>query len=155
MKLTRLLLAAVVLVAASCTPEAPLAPAVPIEEATFAPSLGINLTAMTKTATGLYYQDTPAGTGAAAAANQHVTVHYTGYFTNGTTFDTSVGKTPFGFTLGTGAVIKGWDEGLVGMKVGGSRKLVIPPSLAYGAGTYGSIPPNSILVFTVQMVSIP
>lgn len=155
MKLTQYLLAVALFAVASCTPEAPLAPAVPIEEATFATSLGINLTAMTKTSTGLYYQDITAGAGAAAAATSHVTVHYTGYYTNGTTFDTSIGKSAFGFTLGNGEVIKGWDEGLVGMKVGGTRKLVIPPSLGYGSGQYQSIPPNSILIFTVQLVSIP
>lgn len=110
---------------------------------------------MTKTASGLYYQDTPAGVGATAASGSHLTVHYTGYLSNGTSFDTSIGKSPFGFTLGSGAVIKGWDEGLVGMKVGGTRKLVIPPSLGYGAVAQPTIPANSILVFTVQLVSIP
>jgi peptidylprolyl isomerase len=139
----------------SCTPEAPLAPAPTIEETTFATSLGINLAAMTKMTNGIYYQDTPAGSGAAAVSGNHLTVHYTGYLPNGTSFDTSVGKSPFGFTLGEGAVIQGWEQGLVGMKVGGTRKLIIPPSLGYGAVAQGSIPANSILVFTVQLISIP
>jgi FKBP-type peptidyl-prolyl cis-trans isomerase FkpA len=155
MKLTRILLAATVLAAASCTPEAPLAPATPVEQMTFATALNINLSLMTKTNTGLYYQDAPAGGGAAAAANSQLTVHYTGYFANGSTFDTSIGKTAFKFTLGTGSVIKGWDEGLVGMKVGGTRKLVVPASLAYGEAGFGSIPPNTNLIFTVQLISIP
>lgn len=140
---------------AACTPEAPTGPAPVIETTTFASSLGINLSLMTKTASGLYYQDVPAGSGTSAAKDIHVTVHYTGYLTNGTSFDTSIGKAPFPFVLGTGAVIAGWDEGLVGMRVGGTRKLVIPSQLAYSGGSVGSIPPNSILVFNVQLLSIP
>ena len=139
----------------ACTPEAPVAPAPTIEETTFASSLNITLSSMTKTTSGLYYQDTQAGGGVAAANGNQLTVHYTGYLSNGTSFDTSIGKSPFPFTLGAGAVIKGWDEGLVGVKVGGTRKLVIPPSLGYGASAQPSIPANSILVFTVQLVSIP
>jgi FKBP-type peptidyl-prolyl cis-trans isomerase len=155
MKRNRILLVAAILAAASCTPEAPLAPATPIEKETFAAALGINLSAMTKTNSGLYYQDAPAGNGTAAAANNDITVHYTGYFPSGTSFDSSIGRSPFKFTLGTGSVIKGWDEGLVGMKVGGTRKLVIPASLAYGESGHASIPPNTNLVFTVQLISIP
>ncbi|MCX5754741.1 MAG: FKBP-type peptidyl-prolyl cis-trans isomerase [Gemmatimonadetes bacterium] len=139
----------------SCTPEMATAPAVDPAAATYAAALGVNLASMTKTASGLYYQDVPPGTGTAAVSGNHVTVHYTGYLTNGSTFDTSIGKTPFGFTLGQGAVIAGWDEGVVGMKIGGTRKLVIPAALAYGAGSVGSIPANSILVFNVQLISIP
>ena len=142
-------------VLAACTPEASTAPAVDITVVTFASSLGITLSAMTKTASGLYYQDTQAGTGVTAVSGNHLTMHYTGYLTNGSTFDTSIGKTPFGFTLGSGQVIAGWDEGVAGMKVGGTRKLVIPPSLGYGPTAVGSRPANSILVFTVQLVSIP
>lgn len=139
----------------SCTPEAPLAPAQDITTVTFATSLGVTLSAMTKTASGLYYQDTPAGTGVAAVAGNHVTVNYTGYLTGGSSFDTSIGKTPFGFTLGQAQVIAGWDEGVAGMKVGGTRKLVIPAKLGYGATAVGSIPSNSILVFNVTLISIP
>jgi peptidylprolyl isomerase len=155
MRLSRLLLAAGVFAASACTPEAVAGPVPTIETATFASALNVNLATMTKTANGVYYQDIPAGTGAAAATNNHLTVHYTGYFTNGTSFDTSVGKAAFGFTLGTSAVIKGWDEGLVGLKVGGTRKLVIPPAMGYGGGSFNGIPPNSILVFNVQLISIP
>lgn len=139
----------------ACTPEAPLAPAQDIATVTFATSLGVTLSAMTKTSTGLYYQDTPAGTGVAAVAGNHVTVNYTGYLTSGSSFDTSIGKAPFPFTLGQSKVIAGWDEGVVGMKVGGTRKLVIPANLGYGATAVGSIPSNSILVFNITLISIP
>jgi FKBP-type peptidyl-prolyl cis-trans isomerase FkpA len=145
----------IALAAASCTPEAIVAPAVPVEQTTFASALGVNLANMTKTSSGLYYQDTPAGTGATAASGNHVTVHYTGYLPNGTTIDTSIGKTAFGFNLGTGSVIKGWDEGMVGMRVGGTRKLVIPAELGYGGAAVGPIPANSVLVFQIQLISIP
>ena len=145
---------AAVITASSCTPEARLAPQ-DVATATYASSLGINISAMTKTTGGAYYQDVSVGNGTTAVSGSHLTVNYTGYLTNGTSFDTSIGKSPFGFTLGQGQVIQGWDEGLVGMRVGGTRKLVIPPSLGYGATDVGSIPGNSILVFTVSLVSIP
>ncbi len=118
----------------------------PIETTTFAPALGVNLAASTKTASGLYYRDISVGAGATLAANQNVNVRYVGSFVNGSTFD--AGTIPF--KLGVGQVIKGWDEGLIGMKVGGKRQLIIPPSLAYGASGLGSIPPNTVLVFTVE-----
>jgi FKBP-type peptidyl-prolyl cis-trans isomerase FkpA len=147
-------LALLVAATASCTFEAATAPAsVKIEEATFSPSLGITLSAMTKTSSGLYYQDVVAGNGVTAVSGNTVTVKYTGYLVNGTSFDAN--STGFKFKLGNGDVIKGWDEGVAGMKVGGSRKLVIPPDLAYGSTAVGSIPANSILVFTVQLISIP
>jgi FKBP-type peptidyl-prolyl cis-trans isomerase FkpA len=101
------------------------------------------------------------GTGAEAVSGGVLTVNYTGWVYDsskpdkkGLQFDTSVGKTPFTFTLGNGSVIKGWDQGLVGMKVGGVRRLVIPPSLAYGAARNNSIPPYSTLVFDVELVDI-
>ena len=139
----------------SCTSSSPTAPVTDLTNITFASSLGINLAAMNKNADGLYWQDSPVGTGSAAAKGDSLTVAYTGYFTNGTSFDSSVGKAPLKFKLGVGLVIPGWDEGLVGMKVGGTRKLVIPPALGYGANGSGSIPGNSVLVFTVQLISIP
>jgi len=95
------------------------------------------------------------GTGATAAVGDTVTVHYTGRFTNGTIFDSSVGATPIQFQLGAGRVIPGFEQGIVGMKVGGSRRITIPPSLAYGAAGRQGIPPNSTLIFDVQLVSIP
>jgi FKBP-type peptidyl-prolyl cis-trans isomerase len=105
---------------------------------------------------GLQYWDITPGTGAPAVSGKKVKVHYTGWLTTGKKFDSSVGHAPFEFTLGAGQVIKGWDEGVAGMKVGGKRQLRIPPDLAYGAKGYpGAIPPNATLIFDVQLVSVP
>ncbi len=109
-----------------------------------------------KTASGLEYWDIKVGTGKAAQTGQHVKVDYTGWLTDGKKFDSSVGTgRPFELLLGGGQVIKGWDEGIVGMKVGGKRQLRIPPDLAYGAKGYpGAIPPNATLIFDVQLVDV-
>jgi FKBP-type peptidyl-prolyl cis-trans isomerase FkpA len=109
-----------------------------------------------KTAGGVEYWDIKAGTGATATKGQHVKVNYTGWLTNGKKFDSSVGKAPFTFKLGAGEVIKGWDEGVAGMKVGGKRQLRIPPDLAYGSQGVGGglIPPNSTLVFDVELLGV-
>lgn len=99
--------------------------------------------------------DEVVGTGPEAVAGKSVTVNYTGTLANGSVFDSSFSRNqPFTFQLGAGQVIKGWDEGVVGMKVGGKRKLVIPPSLGYGDQSMGSIPPNSTLTFEIQLVSV-
>jgi len=110
----------------------------------------------TKTASGLEYWDIKVGTGAVAQSGQRVKVDYTGWLTNGKKFDSSVGTgRPFDFMLGASQVIKGWDEGVAGMKVGGKRQLRIPPDLAYGAKGYpGVIPANSTLIFDVQLVDV-
>jgi len=112
--------------------------------------------APTKTASGLEYWDIKVGTGAVAQSGKHVKVDYTGWLTNGKKFDSSVGTgRPFDFMLGAGQVIKGWDEGIAGMKVGGKRQLRIPPDLAYGAAGYPPvIPANSTLIFDVELVDV-
>ena len=108
------------------------------------------------TASGLTYVELVLGTGRDAAAGNLVTVHYTGWLTNGKKFDSSVDRSePFSFPLGAGRVIKGWDEGVAGMKVGGKRKLTIPSQLGYGArGAGGVIPPNATLVFDVELLEV-
>jgi FKBP-type peptidyl-prolyl cis-trans isomerase FkpA len=108
------------------------------------------------TPSGLIIEDLVIGDGAEAAAGMEVTVHYTGLLTDGSKFDSSKDRNdPFVFPLGEGRVIKGWDEGVQGMKVGGTRKLTIPPELGYGArGAGGVIPPNATLVFEVELLAI-
>ncbi|MGH8675155.1 MAG: FKBP-type peptidyl-prolyl cis-trans isomerase [Burkholderiales bacterium] len=114
----------------------------------------------TTTASGLVIEELAPGAGAGAQAGSKVTVHYTGWLLyggeKGKKFDSSRDRNdPFGFPLGAGKVIKGWDEGVAGMKVGGSRRLTIPPELAYGArGAGGVIPPNATLVFEVELLGV-
>jgi len=109
-----------------------------------------------KTDSGLQYWDIKVGTGDVAKDGDHVKVHYTGWFTSGKKFDSSVdAHQPYDFTLGKGDVIKGWDEGVEGMKVGGKRQLRIPPELAYGEAGYKTIiPPNATLIFDVQLLAV-
>jgi len=109
-----------------------------------------------KTPSGLVIEELVVGGGATAASGQKVSVHYTGWLTDGKKFDSSKDRgEPFAFPLGRGQVIRGWDEGVAGMKVGGKRKLTIPPALGYGArGAGGVIPPNATLVFEVELLSI-
>ncbi len=135
--------------------------AAPTESATSTPSVSVTQTSkptnMIKTTSGLQYQDVVVGTGAVAKAGQTVTVQYTGTLENGKKFDSSYDRSePFLFKLGVGEVIKGWDEGVAGMKVGGKRKLIIPASLGYGAQNVGNglIPPNSVLLFDVELVAV-
>lgn len=116
--------------------------------------------AFTTTASGLQIEDTKIGAGAEAKTGQTVSVHYTGWlYANGAAgakFDSSKDRAePFDFPLGAGHVIKGWDEGVAGMKVGGTRKLIIPPQLGYGQrGAGGVIPPNATLLFEVELLGV-
>jgi FKBP-type peptidyl-prolyl cis-trans isomerase len=106
--------------------------------------------------TELKIEDSKVGTGTEAVAGKTVSVHYTGYLTDGKKFDSSVDRgQPFKFQLGAGQVIKGWDQGVAGMKVGGKRKLTIPPTLGYGErGAGGVIPPNATLIFDVELLNV-
>ena len=108
-----------------------------------------------KTESGLQYWDIVVGTGAVAKEGDRVRVHYTGWLSTGKKFDSSVdyGR-PFTFALGNGEVIQGWDEGIAGMKVGGKRQLRIPPELGYGEDSPAGIPPNSTLIFDVELLSV-
>ena len=110
-----------------------------------------------KTDSGVQYWDIRVGNGDTAKEGSHVRVHYTGWLTNGKKFDSSVDAgTPFDFTIGNGEVIKGWEEGVTGMRVGGKRQLRIPPSLGYGAGGTpdGTIPPNATLIFDIHLLAV-
>lgn len=124
-----------------------------VETTTFAPSFGIDLNAAgwTRTSTGLYYRtlNTPPDTAATVANGQSLSVRYTGWLANGTQFDAGT----YPFVLGRGEVIRGWDQGIVGMRVGEQRRLLIPPGLGYGARGNGPIPPNAVLVFDVEVLS--
>jgi FKBP-type peptidyl-prolyl cis-trans isomerase len=137
--------------AAATTPVASPAPSgSPAASAAGAPTMA------QANATELKIEDTKEGTGEVAKAGQTVTVHYTGTLTDGKKFDSSVDRgQPFVFHLGAGEVIKGWDQGIVGMKVGGKRKLTIPPQLGYGERGAGAvIPPNSTLLFDVELLAV-
>jgi FKBP-type peptidyl-prolyl cis-trans isomerase FkpA len=121
----------------------------------YAPDLNVDLNAMTRTESGLYIQDIEVGDGPPAEIGRMVEVHYTGWLADGTRFDSSYERNQtYDFVLGTGAVIAGWEEGIAGMRAGGRRRLVIPPSLAYGRDGYGVIPPYATLVFDTELVAV-
>lgn len=116
---------------------------------------GTEMNDTSKAATDIVFEDRIVGTGAVATTGSKVTVHYVGVFEDGRKFDSSLDKgVPFEFTLGAGSVIKGWDQGVVGMKVGGRRILVVPPALGYGSVAYGPIPANSTLVFEIELLKV-
>jgi FKBP-type peptidyl-prolyl cis-trans isomerase len=115
----------------------------------------VEMSEMTTTASGLNFTDLAVGTGDEAVPGQRVTVHYIGWFLDGEKFDASVDRGEvFSFQLGAGGVIDGWDQGVAGMRVGGARRLVIPPELAYGPNGRSGIPPNSTLVFDVELFQV-
>jgi peptidylprolyl isomerase len=122
---------------------------------TFAASLGVNIAQMTKISDALYYQDLVVGTGVTTAQpGRSVSVTYTGWLPDGTQFDSNVGGSPLSFILGTGRVIQGWELGILGMRAGGKRRLVIGSDMGYGAGGNGAIRPNTTIVFDVQLLSV-
>jgi hypothetical protein len=125
-------------------------------DTTYADSLRVRLDSMTRLPGGTYIRDLKVGSGAAADSGRTVTVHYTGWLTDGRTFDSSRERgAPISFQLGVAQVIRGWDEGVVGMKVGGRRQLVIPPARGYGrAGSPGAIPSRATLVFDVELLRV-
>ena len=122
----------------------------------FSAELGVDTTTMTRAPAGFWYADVVTGQGEEAQPGRTARVHYTGWLPNGKKFDSSRDRgEPFAFTLGAGQVISGWDEGVKGMRVGGRRKLVLPPSMAYGAeGAPPDIPPGSTLVFDVELLGV-
>jgi FKBP-type peptidyl-prolyl cis-trans isomerase len=143
---------------AACTigdPTGDLIPAT-VEETTFAASLNVDLTKSIRTANGAYVRDFVVGTGPLVNIGDSISVRYTGWLADGTQFDSNVTMTvPYPFRVGTGTVIEGWDEGIPGMHVGGTRQILIPPGLGYGYSDYYTIPGNSVLVFSVQVVGNP
>lgn len=145
--------AAFIVVAASCFSGDVTGPIDP-EEATFASSLGIDLDEMTKSSSGLYYQDLTVGEGEEAVDGAIVTVKYIGWLRDGNAFDQTGDDPSQPIELGAGQVIPGFEEGIIGMRVGGIRKLVIPSELGYGAYPQGPIPAHSILIFDVELVSV-
>jgi len=121
----------------------------------FAPTLSVDLAAMTRQSSGLYLRDLDAGGGDAAARGKRVTVRYTGWLPDGTRFDSSDEGGPVTFRLGAKSTIRGWEEGLIGLREGGRRQLVVPPRLAYGArGLAGKVPPDATLVFVLELVRV-
>jgi FKBP-type peptidyl-prolyl cis-trans isomerase len=137
------------------TPQLPTATPAIIDQQQPAATVGADMANKITTADGLQIQDLTVGTGAEAKSGDTITVNYLGTLTNGTKFDSSYDRhQSFTTQIGVGQVIKGWDEGMVGMKVGGKRKLTIPAALGYGSQSAGSIPPNSTLIFEVELLSV-
>jgi FKBP-type peptidyl-prolyl cis-trans isomerase len=155
---TRLALA-LLLLASGCARDKPSPSPVPPASGadpsalSYAAALGVDLAAATKLPSGLYVTDRKVGMGPIVTTGQHVAVHYVGWLSDGTRFDGNEGGPPYAFRLGAHEVIPGWEQGVAGMHVGGVRQLVIPPALGYGAAGRGPIPPNAVLVFTVEVVS--
>lgn len=128
-----------------------------MENVRFAPELNVDLAGSTRTPSGLYYRDIDVGTGALAESGKAVTVAYSGSLPNGAVFDaTKPGDAPLAFRIERGRQrpVAGFEQGTIGMRVGGIRQIVIPPELAYGATGNGPVPPNSVIVFTVELLSV-
>lgn len=151
-RLRRVVALAFIGTAVACGGEDPVSVQSP-ETITFAPTLNVDLGAMFRSSTGLYTRDLVVGEGAEALAGKTIGVRYRGFLSNGTMFDSRT-TGAFSFELGSRQVIDGWEQGFSGMRVGGTRQLVIPPSLGYGSVANGPIPAGSVLVFTVELVSV-
>jgi len=122
---------------------------------TFAAALGVDLATMARTGSGAYYRDVTVGTGTVADSGKQVALHYRGQLPDGTQFDArQPPDEPISFRVATGAVVRGFDEGTMGMRAGGRRLVVIPPELGYGAQGNGPVPPNAYMVFTIDLVSV-
>ena len=132
----------------------PMLAAPSLENTPFNSTLDVDFSTMTKLPSGMYYKDLELGSGPVVQARNEVKVHYTGWLSNGTRFDQNKeSDEPISVPLGRGAAIEGWDKGVPGMRVGGRRQLVIPPSLGYGSNRRGAIPPDAVLVFVLTVVS--
>ena len=132
-------------------------PVTRLETVTFAPGLNVDLSASTRTETGLYYRDVRVGEGRVAEVGDAVTVYYIGALATGEIFDgTKMDEPALAFRIGRGASrpIAGFEQGTTGMRVGGMRQIIIPPELGYGSMGHGPVPPNAVLVFTVELVSV-
>lgn len=153
--LSRTLVTVAALAVAACAKkDAPAAGPATIESTNFGSSLGVDLAQSTKLPNGVYYRDLTVGTGPELTNGMQATVKYTGWFTDGREFESNAKPdgVPYAFVVGRRAVIDGWDLGVVGMKAGGKRMLIIPPDQAYGAVGQGPIPPNTVLVFTIDLL---
>lgn len=156
MTLPRFLTALLPLVAAAClsgTDPISVTPAT-VEETTFATALGVDVAASTGTQSGLYYRDLTVGTGQTISAGDSTEVYYSAYLSTGVEFDSlKTPAVPLKFQVGSLDIIPGFSEGVIGMKVGGTRQLLIPPAIAFGFSDYQGIPGNSVVVFNVEAVS--
>jgi FKBP-type peptidyl-prolyl cis-trans isomerase len=145
-------------VLAACGGEAlppPPPEAIDPADLTFAPRIAVELARMEKMPSGLYVQDLYVGSGLLVRMGSDITVHYTGWLHDGTQFDSSLERDPFPLTLGETSVVDGWEEGLLGAREGGRRKLVIPPNLGYGLeGRLPIIPPQATLVYTIEVIDV-
>lgn len=154
MRPVSLVLVLTLLAAPAClTEESPADP--DLATITYAAELGVDIAASTRVSGGTYYRDLTPGDGEVIATGQVLNVRYVGWLSNGVKFDErTLGMEPYQFTLGTTGLIRGWNAGVPGMRVGGLRQLIIPPSQGYGQGGSFGVPPNSVLVFNVHVLSV-
>lgn len=141
-------------ITAACSACAATSAAIAPESITFAPSLQVDLSAMERTSNGVYFRDLSVGQGPQVRRGQQAAVHFAGFLPDGTQIDAvAPPSAPVEFVVGEGKVIRGWESGIVGMRVGGQRQLVVPAAQAYGGRRVGQVPPNSTLVFVIKLAS--